>query len=307
MSVQSRAVNRVGALMNVKLISAMGVAALMAVPTTAAASLPTCFAMGVSGLTEACTAGHRVVGGLSWGTAAWNDTSTPTDLVDPVTNNGADGFATRIWYNKDLSTGNNGATIVRGSANSRDNGENALGNNPGFFELGYGGQARVAFSREPLTWPVRVLEVTTGSRNSWPEATNIFLGSNRDGSDAVFLAQLVNEVEDQVVPDGDFAPITLSFEQQQFQDALDENGFLTGDGLFEFNYVFFEDVTDAKFPGRNSTDDPTGGFDIHAVQANFTANSVSVVPEISAAHGAAALAALASLLMLTWERRRRPA
>lgn len=101
------------------------------------------------------------------------------------------GWATAIWYDPD---------VERGTANDRENPENALGpitgsnsQNESFFEIGQGSEIFLTFGETFLS-PGRLVEITFGGGDAdWFESVEVYGGLFGDvGADYDLLASIDN-------------------------------------------------------------------------------------------------------------------
>jgi hypothetical protein len=136
------------------------------------------------------------------------------------------------------------ASALRGTANDRDNLNNAFGAADGaFFELGYEGVFEFQFGTptgQAFFGPGSIVEITFGNRNSFPEAVKIEVGLK--GNAASFITAAPNPV----VNNGPAGSSAFTFA-----------------GVFDT--VRLTDVTRATFPKGAGSDDRTGGFDVDAI------------------------------------------
>lgn len=169
--------------------------------------------------------------------------------------------AAMMYASSAVEVGN--ASNVRGTANDRDNINNAVdGNFNTFFELGYGGVVDFQFGKK-FVGPGSVFEITNGNSLSWPEAVEI-----RVGIDGVF-------------------------------SLVDPIIFTNSDTTFTFSGGPFDtlrltDVTQDKYPNGAASDGPTGGFDVAAVGVNpapvpLPASALLLLGGIGGLGGASAL------------------
>lgn len=137
------------------------------------------------------------------------------------------------------------ASGTRGTADDRDNINNALGSDfDTFFELGFNGVVKFQFGNptgQQFFGPGAIVEITTGSADTWPEAVEIEVGTNGDAGSFVTA---------------DPNPFT-----NQGADGTKSFTFSGG----PFDTVRLTDVTLTEYPNANSTDKNTGGFDVAAI------------------------------------------
>ena len=161
----------------------------------------------------------------------------------------------------------------RGTANNRDDITNAFGAGDGaFFELGFDAVVEFQFGNptgQSFFGPGSLIEVTFGNADNFLEAVLIEVGISGDAGSFI---------------------------------TADPNPFLNNSGSSSFTFagifdtVRLTDLTAALFPDSNSTNSPTGGFDV---------DSIGVSPVPVPAAGLLLVGSLGGLAAL--RRRRKPA